>query len=139
MNGIGGELSLDSTRHAACDDAAPTEAKMRRRGWILALMAAPLACGGGAGGTGGGGDGGGGAGPDTTRRHRSTGAETSSGAGGPVGSGSSTTSGAGAGPTGTGGGSSTDLCAGLVTDKSGHAMTQLAKPDLMGTVIDPEF
>ena len=37
------------------------------------------------------------------------------------------------------GGPLVDLCQGLVTDKAAHPMTALAKPALLGTVVDPAF
>jgi hypothetical protein len=37
------------------------------------------------------------------------------------------------------GGPPVDLCQGLVTDKAAHPMTALAKPALLGTVVDPQF
>jgi hypothetical protein len=37
------------------------------------------------------------------------------------------------------GGAPVDLCQGLLTDKAAHPMTALARPALLGTVVDPEF
>jgi hypothetical protein len=68
------------------------------------------------------------------------------GSGGGVSSGSSSSGGGSSGGGSSGGGSSgggsvgtTGLCQGMVTDKLAHPMTNVAKPALLGSYVDPNF